>query len=85
LIGGLSEPSLDYHVLSIDPAQLSHRQPKLVCRDGLRQLLAARRRTDAKNPHPSDLVWLPRSGGERRGESGNTSDDECPPLDHSIT
>jgi hypothetical protein len=84
LIRGFSEPSLDRHVLTIDPAELSHRPPKLVCGDGLRQVLGARRRTDAKNSHASNLARLLRPGGERRGENANTTDDEDPPVHHKI-
>ena len=56
LIGCFSEPSLDDHVLAIDPAKLSHRQPERVCRDRLRQLLWAWNWTNAKNSHANHLL-----------------------------
>src|SRR5262249_37056666 len=59
LIGGFAEASHDGHVLAIDPAELPHRDPEPIRRDGPRQLLRAWSRTDAEDPHAGHLLrWL---------------------------
>jgi len=77
----LGPSGFDQDVPALDPAALPQLFPKALPQ-------ASFRRVGGLFSQDSDAVHLPcllRLGGDRRGERGDTSDDELTPVDHSIT
>jgi len=56
LIGRFAEPSLDDHVLALDPAEFLHRGPEPIGSNRLGKLLRVRSRASAQNSHSNDLL-----------------------------
>jgi hypothetical protein len=82
----LAPPALNSHVLAFDPTKLLHRPPERARRDGLHQLLGARRRTVVQEAYASNPLGLLRPDGKRRDEeAGRHGADERSPVHYSIT